>query len=263
MPTVYYSATTDPKWKSAFADIITSADGGTTMASYVAGPLGGKGKKVGVIYVNQLSYKAFADGFTPEARRIGLDVAAVEAVEPNQASFTPQLLHLRDAGVQILVISATTDAVGILRDAKSLGYAPKFTGWGFQFDFVTTGGRGLFDGVSGLRTYATVDSEAYERYAERMRVRSRARDSRASDLEGLPSYGHALVVGEMIKRAGEQPTRQSLIAGAETFRGYDNGILPPITWTKENHIGVKAAFPTVCCNSDYTWKGLGPALETF
>ena len=262
MPTFYYSATVDPKWKVAFADITTSAQGGTQMAGYVRSGLGGGTKKSGVIYVNQASYKAMADAYDAEAKRLKMPLAPMESVEPNQASFTSALLRLKDAGVEVLVISATTDAVGIIRDAKGMGWTPAITGWGFQFDFVTAAGRSLFDGVHGLRSYATVDSPAYEKYAARMQARGRGR-ARTDDLEGFPSYGHALVVGELLQRAGVNPTRASLVAGAETFQGYDNGILGPITWSASDHVGQHATFPTVCCNSDYTWKAAGSAKAVY
>lgn len=262
MPTVYYSGTTDPSWKRAFADIVTSDEGGRVAASYVAKSLGGTGKKVGVMYVNQLAYKSMADSFVPAARGLGVEVASVESVEPNQASFTSQLLKMQQAGVKILVISATTEAVGILRDAKSIAFTPQVTGWGFQFDFVTVGARNLFDGVTGIRTYAAVDSPAYAQYAARMQARGRGRD-RTQDLEGLPTYGHALVIGELLQRAGPTPTREAVVAAAEGIRGYDNGILPPITWSPSDHIGVRAGFPVICCSADYTWKSQGPARATF
>lgn len=262
MPTLYYSATTDPKWRMAFADIVTSAGGGTAMGSYVRNVLSGAGKKVGMIYVNQASYKSMADSFVPEAKRLGLNVAGVESVEPNQASFTAPLLRLKNAGAQIVVISATTDAIGILRDAKSMGYNPLFTGWGFQFDFVTEAGRNLFDRVAGIRSYATVDSPAFAKYAARMQARGRGR-SRTNDLEGFNAYGHGLVTSEVLKRAGVNPTRQSFVAGAETMKDYDNGVMGPFSWAPNDHVGVHGVFPTVCCNSDYTWKGQGPARTTF
>jgi branched-chain amino acid transport system substrate-binding protein len=257
MPTLYYSATTDPKWKVAFADVVTSQQGGNEMASYVADGLHAAGKKVGVIYVNQASYKAMNDGFLAQAGKYHLDVAPSESVEPNSASFTAPLLRLKNAGVQVLIVSATTDAIGILRDAKSLAWNPQFTGWGFQFDFITTGGRNLFDNVAALRAYAAVDSAAYTQYSARMQARGRGR-GRTDDLEGFAAYGHALVLGEVIKRAGPNPTRASLIAGAESVRGYDNGILGPITWTSTDHVGIHSTFPVVCCNGDYTWKTTGP-----
>jgi len=262
MPTFYYSATTDPKWKVAFADVVPSNQAGTEMASYVANGLHMAGKKIGVIYVNQASYKALADGFLSQARHLNLDVAPAESVEPNQASFTAPLLRLKNAGVQVLIISATTDAIGILRDAKGMGWNPTFTGWGFQFDFITTGGRNLFDNVQALRAYAAVDSAAFGEYSARMSARGRGR-SRSDDLEGFAAYGHALVIGEVLKRAGANPTRASLVAGAEGVKGYDNGILGPITWSPGDHVGVHATFPVVCCNSDYTWKTAAPAGTSY
>ena len=260
IPTVYYAAAADPKWKLAFADTLTSAQGGTILASYVKNGLHGAGKKVGAIYVNQSAYKAAVDTFTAESKRQGMTVADVEAVEPNQASFTSQLLRMQQAGVQILMISATTETIGILRDARSMGWSPTITGWGFQFDFLTEAGRSLFDGVSGLRTYATVDSPAYANYAQHMDARGRNRDDRSTDLEGFPTYGRALLYGEILKRAGANPTRQSFVLGAETIKGFDTGIIPPVTYGAgaPAHVGITQGFAAVCCNSDYTWKGTGP-----
>ena len=256
VPTLFYSGTIDPGWKLAFSDVATSAQGGTILAGHVAETLGGVGKKVGVIYVNQVAYKAVSDTFVPRARKLGIQMGPVEAVEPNQASFTPQLLRMRQAGVEILVVSATAEAIGILRDAKSIGFSPKITGWGFTFDFVTQAARDLFTGVTGLRPNATVDSPAFERYAARMAARNRARD-RTSDVEAFLAYGHGLFITEMLKKAGTAPTRQSLVAGTETIRGYDNGILVPLNFGPGDHVGPDAAFPTVCCSPDFTWKRLG------
>jgi len=263
IPTVYYAAATNPNWKRAFADLITSAQGGRIMASYVRNHLGGAGKKVGVIYVNQAAYKDVLDTFEPEARNLGLDIASTESVEPNQASFTSQLLKMKNAGVEILVVSATTEAIGIVRDARSMGWNVAITGWGYMFDFVTAAGHELFKGVTGLRPYATVDSASYETYRQHMNNRGRNRDDRTTDLEGFVTYGRALLYGEMLVRAGANPTRESFIAGVETIANYENGIVPPMTYSVDDHVGASAAFPVVCCNSDFTWQSTGPAQEQF
>jgi branched-chain amino acid transport system substrate-binding protein len=261
MPTLYFAGANDPRWKRAFSDVITTADAGTVMASYINKQIG-PGKKIGVIYVNQLAYKALSDTMVPESRRLGHQVVGIEPVEPNQASFTSQLLRLKNAGTEVLVISATAEAIGILRDARGMGWRPTIAGWGFTFDFVTAAGRNLFDDVRGLRTSATVDTPAYERYAARMKARGRGHD-RTVDTEGVLAYGHGQLLGEMLKRAGAQPTRASFVAGAETIRGYDNGILPPINYGRGDHVGTESAFPALCCNSDYTWKSQGPARTRF
>lgn len=258
MPTYYYAPTVDPSWRHAFSNTPTSQQGGHQLASYVAGPLGGRGAKVGVVYVNQASYKAAADAFVPEAKRLGVDVAVVEAVEPNQASFTAPLLRMQEAGVETVVISATAEAIGIVRDARSLGYDAALTGWGFQFDFITAAARDMFSGVTGLRSFAATDSAAFEQYAERMAARGRGRD-RVDDLEGFTAYGHGLTIGAVLQAAGQNPTRASVVAGSESIRDFDNGVMAPFSWSPDDHVGAHGTFPIVCCNDDYTWKTAGPA----
>jgi hypothetical protein len=137
------------------------------------------------------------------------------------------------------------------------------TGWGYEFDFVTAAAHDLFKGVTGLRSYAPVDVPAYNDYAQRMDARGRNRDDRTADLEGFVTYGRALLYGEMLLRAGSDPTRESFIAGIETISGYDNGIIPPISYSADRRIGADAAFPVECCNSDYTWHATGPAQASF
>ena len=267
IPTVYFAAAADPKWKYAFSDNLTSAQGGTILASYVKGSLQAGTKKVGAIYVNQSAYKLAVDSFVADGRKAGLDIPKgdVISVEPNQASFTSQLLTMKNDGVQIVMISATTESVGILRDAKSIAFQPAFTGWGFLFDFITAAGHTLFNGVTGLRTYATVDSPAYDTYRQRMDAAGRNRDDRSTDLEGFPTYGRGLLYGELLKLAGPNPTRASFVAGAETLHGFDNKIQPPINYGAGAlaHVGINAGFIAVCCNNDYTWKGTGPARSSF
>jgi branched-chain amino acid transport system substrate-binding protein len=262
IPSLYFAATIDPSWELAFSDVVTSGQGGAILASYVAGPLQAGDRGVGVIYVNQLAYKEAADTFAARGQELGLAVVGMEPVEPNQGSFTPQLLRLREAGAEILVISATAEAVGILRDARALGWRPQIAGWGYTFDFITAAGRDLFRDVTGLRTSAAVDSPAYGPYAERMAANGHAR-SRDLDTEAFLAYGHGALLGELLQRAGPQPTRASFVTGAEGIQGYDNGILPPITYGPGDHVGADAAFPVTCCNSDWTWRSDGPARSSF
>ena len=263
IPTIYFAAAANPKWKLAFADSLTSAQGGRILASYVKNQLNGASHHAGVIYVNQSAYKAAADAFVAESKKGGVDVADVEPVEPNQASFTSQLLRMKQKGADIVIISATAESLGILRDARSMGWTPTFTGWGYLFDFLTAAGRSVYDGITGLRTYATVDSPAYQTYAQHMGARGRSRSDRATDLEGFATYGRALLYGELLKRAGQNPTRASFVAGAETVKNFVTDIIPPVTYGPGQHSGITASFMAVCCNGDNTWKGMGPARSSF
>ena len=223
MPTLYFAGTTDPKWKYAFSDIPSGVAQGKSVASFITDKLGGKNTKVGVIYENTQTPAAGAKAFVKEAKKVGLDVVGQEAVEPNQASFAPQLQRLKEAGVEIVFLSVITEALGIFRDATQVGYTPDdFTGGGFTFDFISGALKDGVKGAQGLRFGATVDSPKYEEYAATMAANDRGR-GRDQDLEGFLAYGAGLLLGKMLENAGATPTRDSVVTGAEPIKDFEDG----------------------------------------
>ena len=67
----------------------------------------------------------------------------------------------------------------------------------------------------------------------------------------------------VLKRAGANPPRATLVAGMESLKGYDNGILGPITWSATDHVGTHSTFPVVCCSDDNTWRTAGPPRTAY
>jgi ABC-type branched-subunit amino acid transport system substrate-binding protein len=262
MPTLYFAGNTDPDWQYAFSYIPTAVSQGKSVASYIKNVLKDGDKKIGVLYQNTQTPEAGANAFTKRAKKLGLDVVAEEAVEQSQTTFVPQLQRLKDAGAEVVFLAVVNEALGIFRDAQTMGYDATFTGGGFTFDFLSTALKDAMDGASGLRFGAAVDSDVYAEYEARMEANGRGRD-RTEDQEGFLFYGLGLLLEQVLTAAGENPTRESLVAGAETIKGYDNGILPPITYGPDDHVGTTASFPVVCCNDDFTWQGKGKAKAKF
>jgi branched-chain amino acid transport system substrate-binding protein len=262
VPTLYFAGTTNPEWKQAFSYIPTAAAQGKSLASYVKDVLKGAKKKVGVMYESGQAPESGAKAFTKAAKKLKLDIVDQEVVEPTQSSFVPQLQRLQQAGAEIVWLAAVNTSLGIFRDAKQIGFEPQFTGGGFTFDFLSNLLKDQVDGVKGLRFGATVDSPAYTKYDAVMSKYGRSK-SREKDNEAFLFYGHGLLLGEMLKLAGTNPTRASFVAGAETIKNFRTGILPPITYGPNDHVGADASYPTVCCNSDFTWKGAGKPKAKF
>jgi branched-chain amino acid transport system substrate-binding protein len=262
MPTIYFAGTTDPSWERAFSYVPTAEAQGRSLPSYIENVLRAGSDKIGTIYANTHAYKAGNSAFVAEAKRRGMSVVGQEVIEANQASFTPQLLRLRDRGAQTVVMIVTVESIGILRDMRSMNWRPRVSGILFVFDFIPAAGRTFFDDVTGLKFSATVESPAFAQYMSRMEARGRGRD-RAADLEAFLYYGFGQLVGEFLDRAGPAPTHDSLVAGAETIQNFDTGVLPPITYGEGDHVGTDASFPVVCCHGDYTWRGQGAARSEF
>ncbi len=250
----------DPDWTHTYTVITSSVDQGRSLASFVKNKLGDGGKKLGVMYIGQPVYTVGKDAYVARAKELGLNIVAQERLETNQATFTAQLLRMRDAGVENIAIMATIEAVGILRDARALGYEPHFTGIVWLFDFITQAARDTARGASGLRYNATIDSPAFARYRDTARKYGH---SSGLDGEAFLFFGYGLLFEEVLGRTGKVPNAESLRSAIESMRNYDNGIMAPITWGPGDRIGPTASFPSICCSPDWTWKSMGPAREDF
>lgn len=261
IPTLYFATAADPALRSAFTYLPSAGAQGAATAAFVDRGLRLGATKVGVVYDSGEAYVEQQKMFAAAAERQGLDVVASEQVTATQSSFVPVLTQMKDAGVETLVVFATAEAPGIWRDAGTLGYRPTFTGSGFVFNFVSGAAKQTATGVSGLSTNATVETPAYAAYSKRMQEHG-SKVPPAQD-QGFVLYGAGELLIEMLRRAGEQPTAASFVSGAEGISGYDNGILPPITYTKGNHVGTTAAFPATCCTADFTWRSAGEPSADF
>lgn len=257
IPTLYFASARDDSLRSAFTYLAAASDEGTTIANYINEGLDLADTKLGIIYDNGEAYVEQQKAFASEAEKLGLDVVKTEQVTPTQSSFVPVLTQMKDAGVETVVVFATAEPPGIWRDAKSIGYRPNFTGSGYVFSFVSTAARDTAKGVTGLSKNATPESPGYAAYDKVMRGYGWA-VPRAAD-QGFVLYGAGELLIEMLRQAGVNPTAESFVTGAEKLDNYDNGILPPITYS-DDHFGTSGGFPAECCNADYTWRSTGAPI---
>jgi branched-chain amino acid transport system substrate-binding protein len=253
----------DPKWHTVFASQPLGTQFGRGLATYVHGPVGDASAKVGVIYLHEAYSESQRDGFLAEAKSIGLNVVKVESVEPNQSSYTSEVLSMRNAGVTHLVVLMAADVLGVVRDAKSINYSPHISGvlWP-SFDLVSQGAKGLLNGAWGLRYVATLDSPAYATFEAQAKQYGNSMGP-AVDGSAFLFYGDGLVMQKVLESAGQAPTTASLGTGIQSISAFDTAVLPPITWGPGVYEGSTAQFPAKCCNPDGTWKGLGPAKTAF
>jgi hypothetical protein len=179
---------------------------------------------------------ATRDEFLDAAEAERVDVVAVEAAEVNQASFVPQLVRLRDAGADVLVILATLESITVFRDLRTIGWSPSVTGFGWVFDVVSTVARDSMSGAHGLRFSAAQSAPAVREFSRR-----RQEQGRPDGFDGEAAIVYAIMqlFEESMRRAGTNPTRASWVATMEAIRGYDNGIIPPITYGPGRHIGTE------------------------
>ncbi|MEW2810522.1 ABC transporter substrate-binding protein [Streptomyces massasporeus] len=150
------------KWSHTFALLPTPSQMGVTTAKYVRSRVSGDAP-VGLVYVNQDAYKVAGDAFIDEAKDLGVNLVATEPISYTQSSYVPQLERLRAAGVKHVVLLTLGQETAMLTQAKKIGYAPKWTGSQFVFEYAPQAKPGLYEGVTGLKlTSAAPSSKTYD-----------------------------------------------------------------------------------------------------
>lgn len=248
-----------PSWKSVYS----AGDVGKQtrpMASFIKNVLGEK-DEAAIIWVRDPLNGAARSALVDELPKQGLKVGHQEAVSAGQGSFVAELNRVRASGAEtVALVVNTAEVLGILRDAKALGFSPKWTGNYWPTDENTAAARSLFEGIKVIRNYATVNSPAFATYKQKAQKHDR---DDVTNSTTMALYGMGLVTGQVIHNAGPEPGEGAFGGGIEKLVNYKDGISMALTFGPGVRIAEVGMWPMVCCNDDNTWRGLGPPKATF
>jgi ABC-type branched-subunit amino acid transport system substrate-binding protein len=258
--------------KSSWKNVLAFHFGPAYVPAYVSflksSYMNAAAKTVGIVYNGDIPQ--IASEFEPlkaELKREGFRLVNAEKVTSNQASFVPEMSRMQAAGAQLVMLDVATEAPGVVRDAKAIGYAPQwYLGtFGGSLDVNSQAANELFRGIRGVNFSQTVDSSGFAAFLAK--VRKYQGDAIAQSADGGDAGIYALsdIAGGLLQLAGRNFTRRSFMTSALTISQYDRvHIYPPFTLRgKSVPVGNQALFPVECCNSGYTFKVIGPAKEHF
>jgi ABC-type branched-subunit amino acid transport system substrate-binding protein len=258
----------DPSWRSVIA-LTLGTQFAPAEVSFVKSQYANAGNsKIGIIYTGDVArYASQYDAVSAALLQAGLQLVHSEKISQNQTSFVSQMSRMRDAGVQFVMLYVGLEAPGIIRDSQAIGYSPQYYAGPISGAATDLGARStgpLYNGVIGTRPFTTSETPAYAQFIANVRkYNGDSAAASAQDFE-LPVYGAAVTIGKLLEVAGHDLTRESFVASAKEVQDYDNGYLVPFTLKgKAIPVGQAAVFPIGCCQSDNTWKSLGPAGEQF
>lgn len=240
------------------------------MPSYLVKSLDGASKKIGVIYDTTENGARGADGFKEGARSAGLDVVVVQPIDSNPSTCVNEVSKLQAAGAEIvLMLSLPLSAICILRDARSLGYNPIFTGlnssWGFNV--VTSGSGGATEGMTVFGANGTNESAAGQHYQRIMNKYYPESNNPATNDIGIGPFGIAYYVLEALRRAGPEITRNNYLTvleeGMEGWMGPNGGYTPPaIRYAPGNHASPPAVTVQKVVNGEWVTITKDPLWRT-
>jgi ABC-type branched-subunit amino acid transport system substrate-binding protein len=200
------------------------------MIDYLAGQR--KLRKFAALYQDDEYGKAFLTAFEKDLGRYQLKLTAAEPVKRGATDVSAQVAKLQAAKPEVTFLVLTPGpGAQALKERQKIGWTDTL--------MVSSGpltderylalAETAAEGVEGLSLWpdpVTSDLPGVKQYRESMKKYFPKNEPNRYSLSG---YFAAMLFTEGARRAGRNLTRESLITALEGLKGWDSGILPPIT----------------------------------
>jgi ABC-type branched-subunit amino acid transport system substrate-binding protein len=213
------------------------------MIDYLVGQR--KFKTFSAIYQDDEYGKAFLTAFEKDLARHGAKLVAAEPVKRGVTDVSAQMAKLRAASPQVTFLVLTPGpGAQALKERQKIGWNDTLlvsAGPLTDERYLALAGEGAAEGVEGLALWPdpmTSELPGVKQYRAAMQKYFPKNEPNRYSLAG---YFAAVLFTEGGKRAGKNLTRESLITALESIRGFDSGILPPMT-IGPDHETQKAGF---------------------
>jgi ABC-type branched-subunit amino acid transport system substrate-binding protein len=253
-------------WSNSWTRVYSAGDAGKqtkAMASFIRDVIGDHGK-IGIIHTNDPVNNAGRAALVLEMQRLKMNLVHEETVAPapGSSSYVAEVTHMRSAGATtVALVVNTNEVLGILRDANAINYHPNWTGNFWVTDENSTAEASLFKGIKAIRNYSTTDSTAFANY--KAKATQYNQGAPADDSTTMALYGIGLLVGQVLQNVGRTPSVTGLSPAIQAITNYNNGITMELSFGPGVKVADVGMWPIQCCNSDNTWKGLGPPKAEF
>ncbi len=200
------------------------------MIDHLAGPR--KFKRFAALYQDDEYGKSFLTAFESDLGRHGLKLVATEPVKRGVTDVSAQIAKLQAEKPEVTFLVLTPGpAAQALKERQKIGWSDTL--------MVSTGpltdetylalAADASEGVEGLSTLpdpVRSDVAGVKLYREHMQKYFPKNEPNRYSLAG---YLAGMLFAEGAKRAGRNLTRDGLVTALETLKGFDTGIVPPIT----------------------------------
>lgn len=198
-------------------------------------------KKPCTVYILDPAGEDALSGFTAVMKRHNLPVHA-EPYERGGTDFSAQVLKLKSAGCDMIYTAVPLEpSARLVTAADRIGWRPKFAGFTSQADASLIKLLGpLAENFYAADMLLRTDdpNPVVQTYLADLKKAS-------PDIEPtfFTSYGYAAMklIANALQKAGDQPTRKSLIAALESWNG-DGGVLGPVKLDPKNHDGKQSLY---------------------
>ena len=216
------------KW--VFQGMTVSDRSSRMMVDYLAGQR--KIKRFAAIYQDDEYGKSFLAAFEKDLGRHRLKLLAAESVKRGVSDVSAQIAKLQAAKPEVLfLVLVPGPAAQALKERQKIGWKDVLmvsTGPLTDERYLALAGDAA-EGVEGLSLWpdpVTSDLPGVKRYREHMTKYFPKNEPNRYSVAG---YFAGMLFTEAAQRAGRALTRAALVAALESTKGFESGILPPLT----------------------------------
>ena len=221
--------------KYVFQGMTVSDRSSRMMVDHLAGQR--KHKRFAAIYQDDEYGKSFLTAFEKDLGRHGLKLLAAESVKRGVTDVSAQIAKLQAAKPEVLfLVLVPGPAAQALKERQKIGWKDVLmvsTGPLTDERYLALAGDAA-EGVEGLSLWpdpVTSDLPGVKRYREHMAKHFPKNEPNRYSIAG---YFAGILFTAAAQRAGRTLTRDSLIASLEGLKGFDSGILPPLTMAPDH-----------------------------
>jgi ABC-type branched-subunit amino acid transport system substrate-binding protein len=221
------------------------------------------GKKVGVFYQDDDFGEGGLEGLEQDVED---QIVAREGYQPGNTDIGPQMAAIKRAGAEVVVLFTVPTYTALAHlAALELDFKPQFVATSVGTDPTTVGAllKEFSKGKAGTSLIEGLISDYYlpSPYDESdswTKLFTKVREKYAPKLpnDGNVQYGMALAYtfADALQRAGDNPTRQSLIDAIEEG-GMEGPPLAPYRYSKDSHAGITGLRMSTIKNGELQYMG--------
>lgn len=216
-------------------NITTNTDQAKYLVWYIYDKLGIKKPKIGVIYQEGAFCKNPMLAVTDYAKKLGFNIIINEVYSRGAIDLSSQVLKTKRAGVDhVIVLGMLRSCASAVKEMKKLSWKPSVYFFLPPVDPQLINLLGE-DSLWPKRIIGDIGTPLPD--TDMAGPREVNELIKKYDPKYIPmtytiaGYGYAKVLVEGLKRAGKDLTREKLIDAFETFKGFDNGVHAPLTYT--------------------------------
>ena len=238
-------ALAEPPRKYLFVVFTQYRDQAKYLVDFMANDSRWQNMKIAAIYQDDDFGKDGLEGLEEQVEKYPtMTLIAKEPFARGAKDFSSQVVKCKSAGANGLFLSCSvSQAAMIIKEAEKLAWKPQFMVLSGAADvkLVELAGNATEGLLAATNVIIPTDKNS-PTVQKATKIIHKYYPEQPINVPAVDGLAMAMITVEAIKRAGSDPTRAKVIDALENMKGFETGIVPPVTFGHNLRQGCKDAF---------------------